>query len=456
MTAAAKIVGTALSIVREYPLCDRCLGRLFALLGRGHTNEERGRALKLLILKSIHMALREGDEEAETLLRQLAPNLGPVAARLYEEVFGEPLNPKPCFICGGLLDDVINKAAEAAARELASSRVETFLVAAHVPDYVIKRENELRFRFKLAYTESIKAEIRREVSKRLQRRGLRPDFESPDALVSVYFEPFSVTVYFMPLLLMARYKKLGRRISQSTWLTREGLKYPYSVEMAFSTLARAAEGAGVVLHAAGREDVDVRMLGNGRPAVIEIKQARVRDLDLSALGERVRQASGGLIEAFFEGRARRKDVRSIKEAAEEHLKVYRALVVTSAPIDESALARLEDFFRGRQVKQRTPRRVRHRRPDVVRTKTVHSVKARLIAPNVFEALVVADAGLYIKELVDGDGGDTSPSFAEVLGTDAYCAELDVVYIIHEAHKGLATGWGSDRGQAAKGLQTPHP
>lgn len=34
-------------------------------------------------------------------------------------------------------------------------------------------------------------------------------------------------------------------------------------------------------------------------------------------------------------------------------------------------------------------------------------------------------GLYIKELVSGDRGRTRPSFAEVLGREALCIELDV-------------------------------
>ena len=35
------------SDVEAYPLCDHCLGRQFALLGRGLENDRRGQALKL-------------------------------------------------------------------------------------------------------------------------------------------------------------------------------------------------------------------------------------------------------------------------------------------------------------------------------------------------------------------------------------------------------------------------
>jgi tRNA pseudouridine synthase 10 len=428
---ADNVVAKALRVLLDYSLCDNCLGRMFALLGRGLSNRDRGRAIKIAIIQALHLLIREEVDWALKLFQRIASNIGEPASKLYQELFGSALQFKPCYICGSRLQDVILEASKAALDQLRGSDARTFVVAAHVPDYILRRENELKLKYKLVYAESIKAELRREVSKLLQHYGYRPDFEAPDVVVNVYFEPFSVAVEYMPLLLRGYYKKLGRRISQSTWLVHDGLKYPYSVEMGVSVLGRQLNGGSVVLHAAGREDVDVRMLGNGRLMVVEVKAARRRGVDLNALESAVRQASGGLVAIKLLGRARRRDVRSIKELAEKHRKVYRALVVTKDPVNDDQLRELEAYFSGRRIRQRTPRRVRHRRADVVRVKTVFSVRTRRLALNVFEALIVAEGGLYIKELVDGDGGDTSPSFAEVLKTQAYCAELDVVYIIHK-------------------------
>lgn len=52
--------------------------------------------------------------------------------------------------------------------------------------------------------------------------------------------------------------------------------------------------------------------------------------------------------------------------------------------------------------------------------------ARLVS---FEVPIVefkCDGGLYIKELISGDGGRTIPSLSELLGTEAKVKELDVV------------------------------
>ena len=425
---ARGIVAKAIEILSSVPLCDRCLGRMFGLLGRGLSNAERGRALKIVVLASLHTRVREGDEEAIKLFERIAPNMGEVAAKLYAELTGRQLEAKRCYICGSALDEVIRKAAEDAIRKLHGVDARTFVVAAYVPDDVLRRERELVIIHRLPFAESIKAELRREVSKLVQRHGYRPDFTAPDVVINVYFDTASAAIDVRPLLLRTVYKKLARRISQSTWVSGGELKYPYSVELAYAALAKATGGERVVLHAAGREDVDVRMLGSGRPGVVEVKKPVRRYVDHYELERLVNEAARGLVEVRILGRASRQDVRRVKEEAEKHRKTYKALVVTAREVSDEALAGLERFFFNRRVTQRTPKRVRHRRADVVREKTVYRVITRRLAPNAFEALIDAEAGLYIKELVDGDGGDTTPSFAEVLGTDAYCAELDVVYI----------------------------
>jgi len=38
------ILATVAKILEKYPLCDRCLGRLFAYLGKSLGHDERGRA----------------------------------------------------------------------------------------------------------------------------------------------------------------------------------------------------------------------------------------------------------------------------------------------------------------------------------------------------------------------------------------------------------------------------
>ena len=424
------ILRKAIRLLRDNPLCDNCLGRMFALLGRGWSNRERGDVIKRLVVMSIHRMIREGQEEGERLLKEFAPNIGEQVRDLYKTVFGQEINSKPCVICGSRLDNVIVELGRQAAEELRKYKVNTFLVAAHIDDNIKRLEEHFRIEYGLQYAESIGSELKREVSKIIQSQlGLKPDFNYPDVVVEIWFPPPHVSLSFQPLLLEGRYWKISRRVSQSTWITRRGIKrYPFSVEEALLPLLELYDGTQLVLHAAGREDIDVRMLGTGRPMVVEIKEAKRRDVDIKEAVEYINQWSKGLVNVGLVGQSNRERVRKIKGEKARHVKTYRALVVATKSIDSDKLQRLEEYFDNVVVRQRTPRRVRHRRPDIIRERRVYSVKIRPVSSRVFEALIRCEGGLYVKELIDGDEGDTTPSFAEVVGEELYCAELDVVAV----------------------------
>jgi tRNA pseudouridine synthase 10 len=63
---------------------------------------------------------------------------------------------------------------------------------------------------------------------------------------------------------------------------------------------------------------------------------------------------------------------------------------------------------------------------MVRRRKVHSAKLISFDESVFFMEIRCDGGLYIKELVSGDGGRTKPNLSELLGTEVEVKELDVV------------------------------
>ena len=56
------------------------------------------------------------------------------------------------------------------------------------------------------------------------------------------------------------------------------------------------EASDTSFHGMGREDIDVRCLGSGRPFVLEIKGPRVRETDLEKLTEEINSESSGKVE----------------------------------------------------------------------------------------------------------------------------------------------------------------
>lgn len=177
-------------------------------------------------------------------------------------------------------------------------------------------------------------------------------------------------------------------------------------------------------HGAGREDVDVRMLGRGRPFVFEIVAPRVFDVDLEALVERFHAEEGERVRIEPFRAVPRQRVGELKEAQFD--KLYRATVELADDVD---VARLEGLV-GRELalSQRTPARVAHRRADLVRERRAMVVAVRGLAPRRVDVDVRTSHGTYVKEWVSGDDGRSTPSFAELCGVAASCAALDVLEV----------------------------
>jgi tRNA pseudouridine synthase 10 len=57
---------------------------------------------------------------------------------------------------------------------------------------------------------------------------------------------------------------------------------------------------------------------------------------------------------------------------------------------------------------------------------VHRADLIEMTGNTARIEIRGDSGLYIKELISGDGGRTSPNLAEALKVDAIVEELDVI------------------------------
>src|SRR5690606_901027 len=94
-------------------------------------------------------------------------------------------------------------------------------------------------------------------------------------------------------------------------------------------------------HGAGREDIDVLMLGRGRPFVFEIVGARNPDVDLELLRREIEERAAGAIElAPFERVPRQRVVHWKQQQFE---KIYRAEVALAGEPDAAACARAAAF-----------------------------------------------------------------------------------------------------------------
>jgi tRNA pseudouridine synthase 10 len=166
------------------------------------------------------------------------------------------------------------------------------------------------------------------------------------------------------------------------------------------------------------------MLGSGRPFVVELKEPKRRHVDVQKLVEKVKEENTGKLEVAGLQYVNREMVARVKNAKAD--KTYRVEVALKADVTEAELRDAVAALDGAEIEQQTPTRVVHRRADLVRKRRVHELKLMNYAVGSCAIEIKCDGGLYIKELISGDGGRTKPSLSELLGAEAEVKELDVV------------------------------
>ncbi|MBC7131131.1 tRNA pseudouridine(54/55) synthase Pus10, partial [Candidatus Bathyarchaeota archaeon] len=218
----------------------------------------------------------------------------------------------------------------------------------------------------------------------------------------------------------------GKGCEQCNWT---GKMYPESVEELISApVLQFTGGVKASFHASGREDVDARMLGTGRPFVIEVSQAKRRFINLKELEKAINAHAKGKVEVKNLHFVDKSVVRKLKKS-ESAKKEYRVIVEFEKEVSDEELKMLEEQLTDAMVMQRTPTRVLHRRADLTREKYIYKVEVKRLSPKRIEMKVLCQGGLYVKELVTGDGGRTKPSVSEILNNPARPLNLDVLDVI---------------------------
>jgi len=408
------VLQDAAAVLETGPVCEACLGRPFADLSHGLTNEERGRGLRVV-------TALEGNEPFE--------------------------EPEECWVCNGETG-AFDEWAERAVTAIGDLTFETYQVGTRASPLIEENESLLREMAGLPEDagEQFNSEMNREVGKRIGRKtGATVDFERPDVQLLIDVAEDTVEATVNSAFVYGRYRKLTRGIPQTEWPCREcggsgtragepcvycegtGYQYPESVEqLTAPPIEEAMEGDSATFHGAGREDIDAKMLGTGRPFVVEVEAPRNRFPDVSDLEAAVNEFADGKVEVEGLRLATYEMVERVKELAAS--KTYRATVSFDEPIESDALQDALEALNGVTIEQETPTRVDHRRASKVRTRDVYDINGELESPTEATVEIHGEGGLYVKELVSSDGGRTTPSLAGQLEVDCHVSALDVLRV----------------------------
>lgn len=351
------------------------------------------------------------------------------------------LKDDECVICGNIFNKIDEELFRKIYDKLDFLKVEfdSFIVGSSIDKEIKQRDEEFIKEFDLD-VEPIKKEINRIIGKRLENELKKEvNFEKQDIIVNVnLIKSPKVHIQINPIFIEGKYNKLIRGIPQTKWPCRKckgkgceecnftGKQYSCSVEELISEhILKATNGYEAKFHGAGREDIDVLMLGSGRPFVLEIKEPIIRKIDLNKLEKEINEINQGKTQYHNLKFTHRNRKAEIKVSSPDAYKIYKALVECDSPYNKDKLAVLSELG---EIHQQTPIRVSHRRADKVRIKHVLDLSCEVIDDNHFEMTIKTEGGLYIKELISGDEGRSQPNVADELGVKAVCKQLDVIEV----------------------------
>ena len=255
-----------------------------------------------------------------------------------------------------------------------------------------------------------------------------------------------VQIFPRPIYLLGRYRKLARDVPQACWTIGEDRMGRSSVEeIVAHTVLEQLSAKTCKMHPCGREDIDVRCLGNGRPFIMEVSEP-YKNPSLPVLQnivDIIKSRDGlnaeGDIEVLSLSLSDRSVWETMQTVAEEKRKAYCCVCWSAKAINVEDLNRIERLCIDSsdtdeenrpclKIVQKTPLRVLHRRSLLDRVRYIYNINTVLLNDHYFLLKLCTSAGTYVKEFCHGDLGRTSPSISSILGCQADILQLDVVWL----------------------------
>jgi len=232
----------------------------------------------------------------------------------------------------------------------------------------------------------------------------------------------SVNARHESIYIAGRYKKWCRILSQSPWIVEQERRLENSVsEIIIRPIKKRSLSSEMRFSSSGREDINVRMLGRGRPFAIELVNPKRTKFSYEVLREIENDINTNPKVTVKHLQIIDKDeLKELKAGEASKIKVYKALCYVKGELPD--IEKLKNCA-PLEILQHTPIRVLHRRANMVRPRTIHSMKAVATKVGVdngcsfFNVILSTQAGTYVKEFVHGDFGRTNPCLRTVLEND---------------------------------------
>ncbi|RLG60348.1 hypothetical protein DRN86_02785 [Candidatus Geothermarchaeota archaeon] len=285
------IIRVLKKVVEENNLCLNCLGRLFAGLLSGLTNEERGRALVICLSMDLLNKLLNGENDKNMrTLKKLAINYGfePLIKFLRERGYRIRERKRKCCICGDIFEK-LGKITKKALDVLEDYEFDSFIVGVQVPLNVEVRDDAIKSKYHLSFSESIKNELSREIGKNIKMKTGKKFSTRPDLVITI--NPYTTMVnilskpvkYEGTIVIMERKTKAFARVCFKC--KGKGCKECGFIGKKAGKNVEYILGTALLRETGGKKwRFSIRKLGGGRIRFkIEVEQPKKRKINLEKI-----------------------------------------------------------------------------------------------------------------------------------------------------------------------------
>ena len=395
-----------IEILKKGYICDRCLGREFAQLLSGLSNEKRGKILR----NYLAMLIDSGD-------KILVDNSNFYGIKFHLKKI-KSKKPKKCSVCSDLFLE-LKKKTKLIVKQLKKYEYDTFLIGCRLTPELFEKEQEMWDKVGIEWCEPMKNEINRELGIEVEKiTGKVMNRKQPDITIILDLKTDGIELNVRSVYVYGKYQKLVRDIPQTKWKKKI---FPTSVQEEIEKpFLKKSKAEMTSFHGAGREDINVRCLG-WRPFVLELINPIKRTVDLKVIKKELNKSKK--VKTKDLKVVERNIIRRIKFA--KYDKTYKAIVEFEDTVKN--LNKINELNDG-VITQKTPTRVLRRRSDKIRKRKVKNIKFKVLNKNKVQFEIKTQSGLYVKELINGDEGRTEPNISGLINNKVKNIELDVIKI----------------------------
>ncbi|CUR51288.1 tRNA pseudouridine synthase Pus10 [Nitrosotalea devaniterrae] len=369
-------------ILRDYRLCDYCLGRMFASKLRLVSHKNLGEKIRKIVKQS---------------------------------------KPKSCYLCKNLMTelDVFLKKILDISKEYEFS---TFLIGAILQPSILDRDDIIRSKFKLRGIAGIKSDVTREMGKQFGKKTrTKVDYQNPDIVFTIDFKKDQCDIKPKALILQGRYIKETRGIPQKQESCNRcegkgcfvcdfhGISEFNSVEGHIAKFLFEKFGAQQAkITWIGSEDESSLVLGNGRPFFVKMINPHKRKTQLP---KKIKLDNISIL-----------NLRIVSKVPTDPIKFKTDVLLEIATEKDLAPGVLDVLHSLKDM----PISISENLPWK-NQKRIHDIKIKKMDTRSFTVLVTMDGGIPLKRLVTGT--NVEPNISMLLENQCKCITFDFHKIV---------------------------